>query len=255
MTLAPTMSTMATIDVEQLARARKYDWTPLEQMLEQKFPAVCRMAHGLCGREDVALKVIERIMRQAVERVPEWRDVETAERWFYHHTILAARETAETQKPEPDKDLLVKLCDSPTPAYVAFIRAIRNLPVQQREAFILHHGEDLNTRHMATAMDCSTKAAEMHLDAAHEALEPIAGDAFVALRERLTRAYAAMTPADAVVRPTVRPYVARFIIPMRIKRTARMVLLTSLLLITCIVAWSRRHQVPFLRDLAQYLGY
>jgi hypothetical protein len=108
---------------------------------------------------------------------------------------------------------------------------------------------------MATAMDCSTKAAEMHLDAAHDALEPIAGDAFVALRERLTRAYAAMTPSDAVVRPTVRPYVARFIIPMRIKRTARMVLLTSLLLITCIVAWSRRHQVPFLRELSRYLGY
>jgi DNA-directed RNA polymerase specialized sigma24 family protein len=253
MTMALTMGSMP-LDADQLARARKYDWTPLEKILEQMFPAVCRMAHGLSGREDVALKVVERIMRQAVERVPEWRDVESAERWFYHHTILAARETAETQKPEPDKDLLVKLAENPTPAYVAFIRAIRNLPVQQREAFILHHGEDLNTRNMATAMDCSTKAAEMHLDAAHDALEPIAGDAFVALRERLTRAYAAMTPADAIVRPTVRPYVARFIIPMRIKRTARMALLTSLLLITCIVAWSRRHQVPFLDSLARYFG-
>jgi DNA-directed RNA polymerase specialized sigma24 family protein len=252
-TMAVTMSTMA-LDADQLARARKYDWTPLEQMLEQKFPAVCRMSHGLTGREDVALKVVERIMRQAIERVPEWRDVETAERWFYHHTILAARETAETEKPEPDKDLLVKLCENPTPAYVAFIRAIRNLPVQQREAFILHHGEDLNTRQMATAMDCSTKAAEMHLDAAHDALEPIAGDAFVALRERLTRAYAAMTPADAVVRPTVRPYVARVIIPMRIKRTARLVLFSSLLLFTCIVAWSRRHQIPVLDSIARYFG-
>lgn len=253
MTMSATMGAMA-LNADQLARARKYDWTPLEQMLEQKFPAVCRMAHGLSGREDVALKAIERIMQQAVERVPDWRDVESVDRWFHHHTILVTRETAETQKPEPEKDLLVKLCENPTPAYVAFIRAIRNLPVQQREAFILHHGEDLNTRQMATAMDCSTKAAEMHLDAAHDALEPIAGDAFVALRERLTRAYAAMTPSDAIVRPTVRPYVARHIIPMRIKRTARLVLFAGLLLITCIVAWDRRHQVPFLNDLVQYLG-
>ena len=254
MTLAPTMSAMA-LDADQLARARKYEWAPLEMMLEQMYPPIYRMAHGLTGRAATAQNVIDRILRQAMERVTDWRDAEAAERWFYHHTLLAARETAETQKPEPDKDLLVQLCENPTPAYVAFIRGIRNLPVQQREAFLLHHGEHLNTRHMATAMDCSTKAAEMHLDASHDALEPIAGDAFIALRERLTRAYALLAPNEATVRPTVRRYVSRVIIPMRVKRTARLILLSSLLLFTVIVAWSRRDQIPFLGELAKYLGY
>ena len=46
MTLAPTMSAMA-LDAEQLARARKYEWAPLEMMLEQMYPPIYRMAHGL----------------------------------------------------------------------------------------------------------------------------------------------------------------------------------------------------------------
>ena len=64
--------------------------------------------------------------------------------------------------PAPNQDLLITVGPTGLPAYAGFIRALRTLPVQQAEAFILHHGEHLNERLLGVAMDLSTGAAGSH---------------------------------------------------------------------------------------------
>ncbi len=243
------------IDEDVFIRARRYHREELERMLEGMYPTVHRMAHGLTGRADSAQSIIDFIIKHAMERLEQWRDVETAERWFYHHTVLASRDVGVTT-PDMNEDLLVTGCPDPTIDYIAFIKAVRSLPNQQREAFILTHGEGLSTRYLGIAMDCSTKAAEMHLQAAHESLEPISGEHFVASRDRLTRAYAAAAPSDAMVRPTITDYVGKMLLPRRLRKIARMTVLLGLLALTLWVAWSLRYRIPllneFLREIKAY---
>ena len=117
-----------------------------------------------------------------------------------------------------ENDLLIQTNPQRSPQYVAFIRALRALPYQQVEAFILHHGESFNLRYLAVAMDCSTKAAEQHLSAATSALRAIAGDSFDALTLQLRRAYQKLSPADRVQVPQVGKIVRLHVWPRRLWR-------------------------------------
>ena len=151
------------IDDDLLFRAQGGDRRAAERMLSEIYPAVCRMAYGLSGREDVGRGIVRFIATQAVRQLGKWRDAAAAERWFYHHTVLTGRRAVRHRPDAMGDTLLGEAADAP---YVAFLRALRSLPQQQSEAFILNHGEHLNTRYLAIAMDCSTHAAEMHLGAA-----------------------------------------------------------------------------------------
>ena len=109
--------------------------------------------------------------------------------------------------------------DGTAPEYVAFILALRSLPIQQREAFILHHGEGLKERWMGVAMDCSVIAAANHLNAAKAALRPIAGTNFGTFANDLGRVYRARSPSETMMVPKLRATIARHIWPRRIMRT------------------------------------
>src|SRR5688572_15823413 len=158
-------------------QAKKLKRPAVDDLFAMVYPAVVRIAKALAGRDDVADGVVRFVMLRASRMIPTWRDETAAERWFLHHTVLTARRAA-AHEPSPKHDLLVappSPADPPTPAYVAFVRAVRQLPVQQREAFLLHAGERFNPRYLGVAMDCSTQAAQAHLDAATAALRTVVG--------------------------------------------------------------------------------
>jgi DNA-directed RNA polymerase specialized sigma24 family protein len=156
------------------------------------------------GRSDQG-QVIERVvMEQFSRNLRRWKEAEAAGRWFYHHTILEARRHP-SPPPEPAQDLLA----APSPAdmqYLAFVRALRMLPRQQMEAFILHAGEKWPLRAMAISMDCSTSATDVHLKQAQEMLAGVAGEHFNDLKARFYKAYQALSPDMANSRPAIRYY-------------------------------------------------
>jgi DNA-directed RNA polymerase specialized sigma24 family protein len=232
------------VDDQLLSVAREFDRQAMERLLAAVYSPVYRIAHGLSGRQDVARGIIRFIMNQALKRMPQWRDGQAADRWFFHHTVLTSRRAVRYQ-PKPQDDVLVRPADSPDAAYLAFIRALRALPMQQREAFILHHGEHFNVRHLAIAMDCSTKAAEMHLASAHQALEPIGGAQFPAMRDRMAQAYAALAPSDEVIRPLLRRCVRRSIWPRRLKRALKLLIGIVVIAASAFAAMRFRHLLPW----------
>jgi hypothetical protein len=97
------------------------------------------------------------------------------------------------------QDSLLRPLIRPSPEYVAFLRAFRNLPQQQREAFVLFRGEKLEPRQVGVAMDCSTAAAINHLAAADKALAAIAVDTFEARAGALLQVYVSLTPPDDLI--------------------------------------------------------
>ena len=193
----------------------------MEDLLRDVYPAVYRMAHVLTGRPGAGRQVVHDVIRRSLRVLPKWRDGVVPENWFYHHTLLGADFLA--RPPEPRRT-----CSSPRPpapsprrrrrtgeialawvapddaSYVAFVRALRNLPVQQAEAFILHHGERLNERLLGVAMDCSDGAAANHLGAANTALNAVTAGRTDSFAATLARAYRALTPPPATIAPTSR---------------------------------------------------
>lgn len=202
----------------------------MESILAEAYPSVYRMAHALTGRPGAARQVLHDVIRRSLHVLPNWRAGTAPENWYYHHTLLAARDFA-TRPPDPREDLLVAAAAEAArdSHYIGFVRALRNLPPQQSEAFILHHGEKLNDRLLGVAMDCSTGAAHTHLEAARGALAAVSGAGIDVLTATFGRAYQSLTPPPAAAAPIARRYVGRTLRPRRLKRLFRFVLLFALL--------------------------
>ena len=250
-----------------LRRAQDFERGAMEELLADVYPAVYRMAHALTGRPGAGRQVVHDVIRRSLRVLPKWRPGVVPENWFYHHTLLSAREFL-ARPPDPKQDLLVTAAPSaadadPPPkgeialawvapdqaSYVAFVRALRNLPVQQAEAFILHHGERLNERLLGVAMDCSVAAAANHLAAANAALNAVTAGRTDAFAATLSRAYRALTPPPATIRPVARKYVARAARPRLLRRIFR-VLLALALLAAVYFAWRERGRwLPAVKDL------
>ena len=221
-------------------RARRLDRPAVEAVLAAAYPAVYRIAHALVPAVGPADEVVGLVLRRSVRVMPAWRPGAAAEHWFYHHTVLAARPRA-APPGDPLRDPLVPSA-GPDPAYAAFVRAVRLLPPQQAEAFVLHHGERLNPRLLAVAMDCSTAAATQHLQTATEALAAVAGgpgplEGFAAV---LSRAYAGLAPPADSVGPTVRAEVARVLRPRRLRRILKAVFWLAVLAALAYAGWRWR---------------
>lgn len=193
------MSTAAPQELQQiLPRARKLHRREVEAVLRTHYQQVCRLAYGLCGDDDAGKLAVKIVMRQCLAAMPRWRNETQASNWFLHHVILKTRDLA----PPPQalrQDSLLRRLVLPSPEYIAFLRAFRQLPPQQREAFILFRGEKLNPRPAAVAMDCSTSAASNHLMAANRALAAIAGDGFEQRSTALLNVYNSLNAADDLV--------------------------------------------------------
>ena len=237
---------------EVVRRAQQFDRRAMEEVLADAYPSVYRMAHALTGRTGAARQVMHDVLRRSLRVMPNWRTGTVPENWFYHHTLLSAR-PFEQNPPDPRNDLLVAAGGeaSGDPAYIGFVRALRNLPIQQAEAFILHHGERLNDRLLGVAMDCSTGAAHTHLDAAHQALASVSGGGIHVLTTTLERAYQSLTPPPKAIAPVARKYVKRSLRPRRLRRLFRLTLLLALL-VGAYFAWKHRDRwLPLAQDLKQ----
>ncbi len=225
-----------TLDANIVDAARRGNPDAIHDVLARLYPAVARMALALAGRDDVGRGIIAFVMRQGARRFDKWTDADAPWRWFYHHTLLTSRRSGkhiataaqETLTPPPADD----------PSFVAFVRAVRLLPEQQREVVLLCHGETLSERALAIAMDCSTSAAAAHLRAAEAALAKIAGATLPDMLIRLHAAYMKLTPSDDVVAPAVRQWVEKALRPRRARRIVRRVMW---LLLAVAAIWAGFH--------------
>jgi len=225
------------ITPEMLARARQHQRAESEQLLAQMYAPVYRMTRALIGASEPAAQAVTRIMRRALAHVEKWRDDTDAQRWFLHFTTLEVRRAIGCTTIEAVQDLLIIHGPRENIAYVAFIRALRALPVQQLEAVVLHHAAHLNDRYVAIAMDCSTAAAEAHLKAAEMTLKTIAGDALPDRLAELSTAYRALGPDAEIMPREVRAVVARDLRGRRARKLLRAAIILGVIAILAGVAW------------------
>ena len=230
---------------EVLADARQWKPAALEALLATGYSPARRIAHALSGDDAVGRAVAGLLIQRGLRFLPNWVDPSTPENWFYHHAVLTTRSANVPPPADPLRDPLVVHgpADQP-PAYVAFVRALRLLPPQQREAVILHHGERLNPRMLGVAMDCSMQAADTHLKAATDALQTVSeGGNVEPFAASLTRAYAALQAAQPDATPTVRVYVRQVRRRLLARRLMRVSIVALLLAGAGAVVWLFRDEL------------
>ena len=215
---------------------------PLPVLLDsatRRWPACVRVATALGGTGRFAAVVSRQLLRRARPVCEGWIDTDEADRWFLHHTILLCRATSNAES-IGQRDVLISAYDQPTDDYVAFVRAIRTLSFQQREAYVLSACEKLDDRLLAVAMDCSKTAAQTHLDQATKQLRLIAGDSYDKELRRLVRAYHHLTPDDAETRKRVEWLARPIVTKRRFKHAAVIGAIVALLAGAAAVAYLSR---------------
>jgi DNA-directed RNA polymerase specialized sigma24 family protein len=213
------------VDPQVLHRARKGRRDAVAKVLASQYAACHRIAMALSGRRDVGERIVAHVLKQAINVVPTWADEAAPQRWFWHHTVLTVR-LASRWKPSADSDTLAPGGDDAS--YAAFVRALRSLPPQQLEAFILSECEQLNPRAVAVAMDCSTTAAEVHLRQARGQLEQLTDDQFKLQTEKLCQTYHGLTPDPDMATSRTVLVVRRHIWPRTVRRILRWMLVLSI---------------------------
>ncbi|HZZ43518.1 MAG TPA: sigma factor-like helix-turn-helix DNA-binding protein [Tepidisphaeraceae bacterium] len=210
------------MDEETFRRVKRFDRGAVEGMLLEYYPFVSRVILALVGREDVAGGVVRYVMRRSLKMLPKWEHGGDPGRWYGHHAVISARRAA-GHGVDAKRDTLGG--PKPQAKYMAFVRALRDLPFQQREALVLHDCEGLDLRQTAVAMDCSTQAAGNHLEAGKRQLQLIAGRDFEGLMAAMKRTYAGLAPAEELRVPMTRKYMRRYLWPKRIRRVVMILLI------------------------------
>jgi DNA-directed RNA polymerase specialized sigma24 family protein len=215
------------VDSELVESAKKGDRDAAVAVLAHYYPVVWRMCTGLTGRDDVGRGAAQFLMQRSLRVMHQWQGEGGATRWFHHHTVLTIRST---EKHQPDAEHDTLLGHGADRGYVAFIRALRALPIQQREAFILHHGEKLGVRESAVAMDCSVLALENHLREAWTRLRELAGEKYESYVAQMAKTYQSLEPGEELVLKDVRRRVSGYFIPRFLARIARFLVVLALIL-------------------------
>ena len=188
-------------DPATVAAARAGDKDAIVRILAAHYPQVWRMAINLTGRLQPGKQVARNIMAQSLAAAEGWEHDEAPTIWFRHHTVLATREAApedsSAKAPADNEDVLLAVAPRET-GYAAFARAVRRLPQQQREAFLLNHGEDFDLRQLGIAMDCSVEAAGLHLRQATVSLRAMAGEGFGRFVQLVREAYRTAVPDEEI---------------------------------------------------------
>jgi DNA-directed RNA polymerase specialized sigma24 family protein len=143
----------------------------LGEILQRVHPRIYRLAIALCESRHSGMAVVARVFAHSGVLFERWESQDEADRWFLRYTVLCSRDQ---KSAEHQDNALISVAN--TPACRAAILSVWHLPMQQREAFLLHHGENLDLRQLAMAMDCSSSAAKNHLAAAEKSFRAVLGD-------------------------------------------------------------------------------
>jgi len=221
------------VDEELIERAKKLRVGAVNSILQSEIGGVYRLSYALAGTWGTGRAVARFVLNRSVKMMPKWDPHDDPADWYHRFTILTARRLAKP-RPATKSDVLVEQALTPDRQYIAFIAALRHLEYQQREAFLLRHGEKLNARYSALAMDCSTSAAENHLRAAEQSLKLVAAEDFDAMLQKLTDAYSHLTPEPAHLLPTVNRVVLQQVL---VRRWIRWAWLLVQLLVLAAIVW------------------
>ncbi len=221
------------LDPDQVYAASQGNAAALSAILCACYPTMARVAVAVSGDTARGLSLVKELVGLSMSAAPKWQDEAAPSRWFMHHTILNLRQHPVVCRTDP----LLQFAAGKDMPYTAFLRALRKLPPQQVEAFILTHGERLDHRQLAISMDCSTTAAANHLSAAEEMLKTVAAAEYEIRLSELHSAYNNLTPDAGQVQQYIAGRVRNYVVPRKAARGLKWIIIAVLLTAIAYALW------------------
>ena len=143
------------------------------EFYEREFAAVFRPVFALCRDRSVAEDATQEAFARALERWRRLGDRPWAAGWVTTTAMNAARRSLRRrpQPPQPGTDL------EDMEGSWDLWRAVRELPVRQQEAVVLHYALDLSVADVAELMKCRQGTVKAHLFRARTGLRDILEEA------------------------------------------------------------------------------
>ena len=142
-----------------------------EELYRTEFRSVFATVYLLTGRASVAEEAAQEAFVRALERWSRLADKEWVAGWIITTAINVARRKLR-RRPAVEPELRG---GSEAEALLDLWRAVRSLPIRQRQAVVLRYRLDLSTRDAAAAMGCSEPAFRTLLSRAVAALRVVTG--------------------------------------------------------------------------------
>jgi DNA-directed RNA polymerase specialized sigma24 family protein len=205
------------------------------ESLHRFHPQVYRIAAALCATRSGAENVVEKVLLRSGLHSTRWSDDNDAQRWLVHYTVLISREYSAASL---DQDILLNSATSP--ACAAVIAALRQLPRQQCEAYLLYYGEKFELRQLATAMDCSSAAAANHLSTAASTLNLLTANLLDEFNQALPLLMQMLVPPCEILELEIRQLLGRRRKWARVcwlLKLLALLLLVSFLLVAALTGW------------------
>ncbi len=205
-------------------------------ILDRCYPRVHRIAIALCANDASAFEVARTVLRTGFSRIQLLKDPDVADRWFAHFTVLTAR-THTREAGNRDSILGSNV------AFSDLMRSVDTLPMQQREAFVLHHGLSMDLRQLATAMDCSSAAAANHLVTAAEKVRMMSEGRLTQITAAIPKLLDRAVPPPQVLRVEIRQMIRE---KKRQTRYRCWLLLACLLVLAALAIWFVVYVLPMI---------
>ncbi len=221
------------LDPDQVHAASQGNASALTSILCACYPTMARIAVAVSGDTARGMLLVKELVGLSMSAAPKWFDEASPSRWFMHHTILNLRRHPVVCRTDP----LLQYADGKDLPYAAFLRALRKLPPQQIEAFILTHGEKLDSRQLAIAMDCSTTAAANHLIAAEEMLKTVAAADYEERLGEFRKAYDNLSPDAQQVQQYIAGRVRNYVVPREAVRWTKRLIIAAIVIAIAYALW------------------
>jgi len=147
------------------------DGAAFETLVHRHYGDCLRYAMRLLGARHDAEEVVQDTFVRAHRSLPRYENRDRFRAWLFRILVnrcrSAATAAARRQAPSPDAERLARIQ-----------AALRQLPVRQREAFLLKHVEDLSYEEMAALSGQRVSTLKMRVKRARERLQLLLKDVY-----------------------------------------------------------------------------
>ena len=174
-------------DLELIRRAGEGDERAFERLVDRHYASCLRFALHMLGEREDAEEAVQDAFVRVWRALPEYEDRERFGGWLYRILVnccrtLAARRQRRGQLVVADEALVAAAGssggDGDAGEWTEEVgRALARLPEAQREAFLLHHVEELSYEEMAVITGRGVSALKMRVSRACDRLRDLLTEA------------------------------------------------------------------------------
>ncbi|HZT41647.1 MAG TPA: RNA polymerase sigma factor [Chthonomonadaceae bacterium] len=150
-----------------------------EQFVAENYPRIFRLLRYLTGERDTAEDLTQQTFTRAWQALPGFKGESSAGTWLHRIAYHEYTHWLRAQRPHVGLEAAAEIADPRTPQSLETIllpAALAQLPLEQREAFLLYYVQELSIVEVAEVLEIPAGTVKSRLFAARQRLRVLLQD-------------------------------------------------------------------------------